>query len=173
VRAPHPRAALAEHLRRLGLRPGAIAMVHASVRAIGPVFGGPDEIHRAVEDAVAPGGTVMMYVGCQDGFDEVGRNVYTPEQEADILAHQPAFDPHAARASRDFGILAEFFRSTPGTLCSGAVDGRVAARGARRAGRVAGRRPCDRLRRGPRHAVRRARAGGRPSGAARRQPRRR
>lgn len=70
-------------------------MIHASVRAVGAVHGGPDEIHCAVEDAVGPGGTVMMFVGCQDGFD------------------------------------AEFFRSSPGTVCSEAVCGRVAARGAK------------------------------------------
>jgi aminoglycoside 3-N-acetyltransferase len=80
------------------LRPGTIVIVHASVRAIGPVHGGPDEIHLAVEDAVGPSGTVMMYAGCQDGFDDLGRGVYTPAEEAEILAHQPAFDPHAARA---------------------------------------------------------------------------
>ncbi len=32
-------------------------MVHASVRAVGPVHGGPDEIHHAVLDAMAPSGT--------------------------------------------------------------------------------------------------------------------
>jgi aminoglycoside 3-N-acetyltransferase len=130
---PFARAHLIANLQRLGLKPGEIVMVHASVRAIGPVHGGPDEIHHAVLDAVSPGGTVMMYVGCQEGFDDVGRGHYSPAEERDVLEHQPVFNPHAARASRDFGILAEFFRSTPGTLCSAAVDGRVAARGARAA----------------------------------------
>ncbi len=96
-------------------------MLHASVRAVGPVIGGPDEIHLAVADAIAPGGTVMMYVGCQDGFDDVGRGVLSPEEESAILAHQPAFDFQHARAARDFGVLAEFFRSYPGTICSHAV----------------------------------------------------
>lgn len=108
-------------------------MVHASVRSIGKLHGGPDEIHLAVEEAVGPDGTVMMYVGCPDGFDDVGRGVYTPEEEAEILAYQPAFDPQTARASRNFGALAEFFRSFPGTICSAGVGGRMAARGARAA----------------------------------------
>ncbi|HVT59543.1 MAG TPA: AAC(3) family N-acetyltransferase [Thermoanaerobaculia bacterium] len=128
---PHARGALSAALRELGLQPGAIVMVHASVRAVGEVHGGPDEIHLAVADAVNPGGTVMMFVGCQDGFDDVGRGIYTPEEEAEILEHQPPFDSRAARASRDFGILAELFRSFPGTVCSGSVCGRMAARGAR------------------------------------------
>src|SRR5262245_52438411 len=124
------RASLVEDLRRLGLKPGQIVMVHASVRAVGPVHGGPDEIHLAVEDAVAPSGTVVMYVGCPDGFDDVGRGVLSAEQEADLLAHQPPFDFQNSRAARHFGALAEFFRSFPGTICSRNVA-RMAARGAR------------------------------------------
>ena len=114
-----------------------MVMMHASVRAIGPVIGGVDEIHLAVRDAIAPGGTAMMYVGCQDGFDDVGRGVLSPAEENAILAYQPAFDFQHARAARDFGILAEFFRSYPSTICSRAVCGRMAAGGDRAAWLVA------------------------------------
>ena len=126
------RQSLRKDLDRLGLRPGDLVMVHASVRAIGPVFGGPDEIHLAVEDAVSPGGTVMMVVGCPNGTDDVGRGIHTAEEEARIFAHQPVFDPKTARANRDVGTLAEFFRSWAGTLCSDS-SARVAARGTRAA----------------------------------------
>jgi aminoglycoside 3-N-acetyltransferase len=128
---PWTRPQLTASLRQLGLKPGAIVMVHASVRSVGKVYGGPDEVHLAVADAVGPGGTVMMYVGCEDGFDDVGRGVFSPDEEAEILRHQPPFDPQAARASRQFGILAEFFRSYPGTICSASVCARMAARGER------------------------------------------
>ncbi len=124
------RSSLTSALGQLGLGRGDVVMVHASVRAVGRVYGGPDEIHLAIESAVGPEGTVVMYVGCQEGFDDVGRGVLTSEEEAAVLAHQPACDPQTARASRDFGILAEFFRSYPGTLCSSAVGARMAARGA-------------------------------------------
>lgn len=130
---PSTRTSLTEDLRRLGLASGQTVMMHASVRAIGPVIGGVDEIHLAVQDAIAPGGTAMMYVGCQDGFDEIGRGILSPEDESAILADQPPFDFQHARAARDFGILAEFFRSYPGTICSRAVCGRMAARGDRAA----------------------------------------
>ena len=53
---PHTRADLAAALCDLGLKAGGVVMIHASVRAVGSVFGGPDEIIRAVEDAVTPGG---------------------------------------------------------------------------------------------------------------------
>jgi aminoglycoside 3-N-acetyltransferase len=122
---------LIEDLRHLGLGAGEVVMIHASVRAVGPVIGGPDEIHLAVTDIVAPGGAAMMYIGCQEGFDDIGRGGLTPEAEAEILAHQPGFDFRHARASRDFGILAEFFRSAPGTICSRHCCARMAARGDR------------------------------------------
>ena len=130
---PHTRAELAAALTGLGLSPGGVVMIHASVRAVGSVFGGPDEIIRAAEDAVAPGGTLMMYVSCAFGFDDVGRTIMTPEEETVVRAHQPAFDFQTARANREFGTLAEFFRSTPGTICSEAVCARMAARGSRAA----------------------------------------
>jgi aminoglycoside 3-N-acetyltransferase len=125
------RSQLVGSLRRLGLRPGTIVMLHASVRSIGRVHGGPDEIHLAVAEAAGPDGTVMLYVGCDEGFDDVGRGVFSAAEESEILAHQPPFDPQTSRASREFGILAEFFRSYPATICSSGVCGRMAARGAR------------------------------------------
>lgn len=38
----HSRNSLARDARALGVRPGDLLMVHASVRAVGPVVGGPD-----------------------------------------------------------------------------------------------------------------------------------
>ena len=125
------RKSLVQDLRRLGLEAGQTVMLHASVRAVGPVIGGPDEIHLAVEETLGPEGTLMMFVGCQEGFDDVGRGALTPELEAAILAHQPPFDFRNARAARAFGALAEFFRSYPGTICSSSICGRMAARGCR------------------------------------------
>jgi aminoglycoside 3-N-acetyltransferase len=125
------RKSLCEDLRRLGLAPGQIVMMHASIRSVGLPVGGPDEIHRAVEDAIAPSGTLMMFVGCQDGFDDIGRGDLSAAQEAEILAHQPLFDFQHSRAARSFGALAELFRSSPGTVCSCSVCGRMAARGHR------------------------------------------
>ena len=128
---PTTRAQLADDARRLGLGHGDIVMVHASVRAVGPVFGGPDQIHLAISDAIAPGGTMTMLLGCPDGYDDIGRGHLTAAQEADLLANMPAFDPHSTRANRDVGTLAEFFRSWPGTVPSGSVSARMGARGAR------------------------------------------
>ena len=134
---PTHRGALVQDLSALGVRAGDIVMVHASVRSVGPIHGGPDQIHLAIEDAVRPGGAVMMVVDVPEGYDDVGRGVYTQEQEAEILEHQPPFDPRATRANRENGTLAEFFRSYPGAVFSATPPGRMAARGDRAAWLVA------------------------------------
>lgn len=126
----HTRRSLADDLRRLGLINGDIVMMHASVRAVGFVFGGPDEIHLAVNDAIGSSGTLTMVAGCPDGSDEVGRGRLSPEEEEALLANRPSFDPRTARADRSVGTLAEFFRTFPRTICSTA-PGRFSARGGR------------------------------------------
>jgi aminoglycoside 3-N-acetyltransferase len=103
-------------LRALGVRSGDLVMAHASVRAIGEVAGGPDEIHLAIKDAVSPGGTLLMYAGCPRYVDEVGRGNLSAAEEAEVLEKLPPFDAATARSARDHGILVEFFRTWPGTL---------------------------------------------------------
>ena len=109
------RKELADQLSALGLAPGDVVMVHASLRAIGEVAGGPDEVHLAIKDAVSPDGTMIMYASCPAYVDEVGRGNLTPEQEAEVLEKLPAFDPYTARSSRDNGALVELFRTYPGS----------------------------------------------------------
>jgi aminoglycoside 3-N-acetyltransferase len=105
---------LTDGFRRLGVAAGDSIMMHASVRAVGEIAGGPDQIHLALKDAVTPDGTVMMYASCPEYYDEVGRGHLTPEQEREVLEKLPAFDPLTARSQRDNGTLVEFFRTFPG-----------------------------------------------------------
>jgi aminoglycoside 3-N-acetyltransferase len=44
----HSRAGLADDFRRLGVEAGDTVLLHASVRAVGEVVGGPDQIHLAL-----------------------------------------------------------------------------------------------------------------------------
>jgi aminoglycoside 3-N-acetyltransferase len=90
-------------------------MVHASIRAIGDVAGGPDEIHLAIKDAITAEGTLVMYASCPRYVDEVGRGNLTADEESEILDKLPVFDAMSARSARDNGALVEFFRTWPGS----------------------------------------------------------
>jgi aminoglycoside 3-N-acetyltransferase len=110
------RPQLADDFRSLGIAPGDTVMVHASVRAVGEIAGGPDQIHLAIKDAITETGTLMMYASCPQYYDEVGRGVHPGSIERELLEKMPAFDARSARAARDNGTLVEFFRSYPGSL---------------------------------------------------------
>jgi aminoglycoside 3-N-acetyltransferase len=111
----YSREELTNGLRRLGVVPGDTVMVHASVRSVGKIAGGPDQIHLALKDALTAEGTLMMYASCPDGYDDVGRGRLTPDQERELVAKLPAFDPLTARSQRDNGALVELLRTYPGS----------------------------------------------------------
>jgi aminoglycoside 3-N-acetyltransferase len=112
----HSRNDLATGFRALGIRPGDTVMVHASVRAVGEVAGGPDQIHLALKEALTPEGTLMMYASCPQYYDEVGRGNLSAEQERELLEKLPAFDPSTARSQRENGALVELLRTYPGSF---------------------------------------------------------
>lgn len=124
----HSCASLTSDFRRLGVSGGDVVMLHASVRAVGEVAGGPVQILLALQEAVGPTGSVLMYASCPRYYDEIGRGNLTAEQEQDLRRTLPAFDPHTAPCARDNGALVEFFRTLPGTRVSHHVT-RFAARG--------------------------------------------
>lgn len=109
------RSQLVADLVALGIAAGDVVMVHASVRAVGEIAGGPDEVHLAIKDVITERGTMFMYASCPAYVDEVGRGNLTPDQEAEVLEKVPAFDPQTARSARDNGALVELFRTYPGT----------------------------------------------------------
>lgn len=111
----HTRESLTEDFRVLGLRPGDLVMVHASIRAVGAIAGGPDVIHLALKDAITATGALMMYAGCPAEYDEVGRGRLDPEAEAELMEKLPSFDPETARCDRENGALVELFRTYPGS----------------------------------------------------------
>jgi len=89
---------LANDFRELGIRAADTVMLHASVRAVGEVAGGPDHIHLALKSVLTPEGTLMMYASCPRYYDELGRGNLTAEQEREIREKLPAFDPLTARS---------------------------------------------------------------------------
>lgn len=112
----HSREQLVAAFRALGITSGDTLMVHASVRAVGETAGGPDEIHLALKDILTPDGTLLMYAGCPQYVDEVGRGNLSAAQEAEVLEKLPVFDATTARSARDHGVLVEFLRTFPGSL---------------------------------------------------------
>lgn len=127
------REQLISQLKNLQLKPGDNIMVHASLRAVGKILGGPDEIHKAIMDIISPNGTLIMYIGCEPEFEAIGRNKILTEEEKLLLMHCPVFDSITARARRDYGAFAELFRSWPGVVCSQNPGARIAAYGAKAA----------------------------------------
>ncbi|HEX7095711.1 MAG TPA: AAC(3) family N-acetyltransferase [Acidimicrobiales bacterium] len=124
-----PVESLRDDLVRLGLRPGETVMVHASLRRLGPVEGGAAGVVDAIDAAVGPDGTVLMLLGARDDWAWVNRR---PEPErAALLADAEPFDHRTTPADPEIGVLAEVFRTLPGTVVNDHPESRFAARGAR------------------------------------------
>src|SRR5436309_7143670 len=112
----YSRAELASAFRAIGVAAADTVMLHASIRAVGPVAGGPDQIHLALKDALTPDGTLIMYASCPEYVDEVGRGHLDAEQERELVEKLPAFDPFTARSQRENGALVELFRTYPDSV---------------------------------------------------------
>ncbi len=121
------RPVITDDLRRLGVRPGDVLMIHASLRAVGPVDGGADGVIDALEVAVGSTGTLFMTIGARDDWAWVNER---PENErADLLRDADPFDQVTTPADPDNGVLAAVFRARTGTSLSDHPDGRFGARG--------------------------------------------
>lgn len=106
------RLSLIADLQRLGVRPGDVLMVHASLRTLGPVVGGAAVVVHALLDAVGPDGTLVAYVDFEPFFEDDDEEI-------------PAFDGRIASAARDHGVLHEVLRTWPGALRSPHPDAGV------------------------------------------------
>ncbi|WP_366553930.1 aminoglycoside 3-N-acetyltransferase [Aquibaculum sediminis] len=114
------RGDLVRQLRELGITPGDIVMVHASLRALGPVMGGPAEVAAALGEAVGPEGSLLAVVSWEHSpYDETlnGRQLSPAERET-----WPAFDPANAAPHPSFGALNRFLVQMPGSRRSGHPD---------------------------------------------------
>lgn len=104
-----PTAVLTEQLRTLGVREGAVLVVHSSFRAVGPVEDGPVGLIGALRKVLGPSGTLVMP-------SMTGSRRLEP------------YDP-AQTATRNMGIVAETFWRLPGVLRSDHPTSSFAARG--------------------------------------------
>ena len=104
-------------------------MVHASLRAIGPVEGRADGVISALQEAVGPTGTLMMILGAE--LDWFTVDDAPTETVAELLRVTSPFDAKTSPALKDVGYLAEAFRRREGVIVTNHPDGRFAAWGAR------------------------------------------
>lgn len=104
-------------------------MVHASLRAIGPVERDADGVIDALQAAVGPAGTLLMVLGAEDPWAWV--NERPEEVRAALLADATPFDAWQTASDPEVGALAEVFRRRPGTVMSDHPEGRFAAWGRR------------------------------------------
>lgn len=131
--AVQTRQSLAADLRTLGVRAGQILLVHASMRSLGPVRGGPAAVVAAMRDAVGPEGTLTVPTGTAGNSDT--SRLYL-ERTADLTAEQishyqaamPPFDL-ATTPSDGMGRIAERLRTTPGAVRSAHPQSSFAALG--------------------------------------------
>jgi aminoglycoside 3-N-acetyltransferase len=119
------RSSLAVDLGAIGLEPGDAVLVHAGLRSVGRVIGGPDTILAAMREVVGPEGTILGYTDWQLEDDE--------RDDPALRPHIPAFDPLTSRSTRDNGFWPEMLRTTPGALRSGNPGASMAAIGGRAA----------------------------------------
>lgn len=116
---PRTRATLTADLHALGVRPGDVLIVHASLSRLGWVAGGPVAVLQALQDAVTPAGTLVMPTFTLQLTDPAGwQRLAVPQAWWDtIRAEMPAFDP-ALTPSRGVGQLPELLRTWPGVRSS-------------------------------------------------------
>lgn len=98
---------VAGQLRRLGVRPAGVLLVHTSFRQVRPVEGGPAGLIEALRRALGPGGTLVMPT---------------------MTSGEGVFDPKAT-PTEGMGATAELFWRQEGTARSTHPGGSFAAAG--------------------------------------------
>lgn len=104
---------LMTELRALGVREGGVVMLHASVRELGWIVGGPRVVLAALLEILTPRGTLMMLASWEG--NPYGMADWPEAQRVAWVAECPPFDPATSPADhREMSILAEYLRTWPG-----------------------------------------------------------
>jgi aminoglycoside 3-N-acetyltransferase len=113
--APVTQAGLAGDLRRLGVRPGSVLLVHTSMSALGWVCGGAQAVVGALLDALGPEGTLVVPTHTNANSEpSEWQNPPVPEDWWPVIrAEMPPYDP-ARTPARALGVVVELVRTWPG-----------------------------------------------------------
>jgi aminoglycoside 3-N-acetyltransferase len=141
ARTPVTRSRLVADLERLGVRPGAIAMVHASLSSLGWVVGGSQTVVEALLACLGPQGTLCAQASWED--IPFGHATWPENWRMAYEAEFPPFDPQRSAAAPYEGRLAERIRTWPGAYRSANPATGLAAIGARAAELTAAHRLDD------------------------------
>jgi len=125
---PITRSHLANDLKKLGLFTGQTVMLHASVKAIGWIVGGPSVVIQSLLDVLGSTGTLMMYIGWEDSPYQLAQ--WPEDVQRAYLKECPPFDPATSHAYRKWSVLTEYLRTWPGAFRSDHPDASFAAVGA-------------------------------------------
>jgi aminoglycoside 3-N-acetyltransferase len=115
------RASLARDLRSLGVTPGQILLVHASLRRIGRVSGGPQDVVDALRRVLGRDATLVVPASTADNSDT--SRLYLARTKGmspdEIRRYRDAMPPFTAeRPSVGMGRIAECVRTAPGAVRS-------------------------------------------------------
>ena len=119
TKKPNTVASLKEDLEALGLKKGAILIVHSSLSKIGWTVGGPVAVIDALVDVVTSKGTIVMPTFSTGNTEPSGWE-YPPVPEewwSDIRKYTPAFHPDKI-PTRGMGTIPETFRKYPNVIRS-------------------------------------------------------
>jgi aminoglycoside 3-N-acetyltransferase len=116
--APITVGRLAAELRALGVRPGSVLLVHASVSALGWVCGHAQAVALGLREALGPEGTLVVPTHTNNNSDPAEwENPPVPEAWWPVVrAEMPAYDPAVTPSM--LGALTNVVRSWPGALRS-------------------------------------------------------
>lgn len=108
---------LAGRFRALGVTADQVVMLHASVKTIGWLLGGPLVVLEALIDVIGPRGTLMMLASWEGNPYRMER--LPQAHRAACLADCPALDAATSPADhRELSILSEYLRTWPGAYRS-------------------------------------------------------
>ncbi|MFI1188226.1 aminoglycoside N(3)-acetyltransferase [Streptomyces californicus] len=135
----------ASALSGLGVRPGDVLLVHASLRSLGPVADGARGVLAALLRAVGPEGTVVVPAFTPENSDSSPHyrarvRGLDSDAVATVRAAMAPYDP-ARTPAPSMGVLAETVRTAPGAVRSAHPQTSFAALGPGAHRLLAGHRP--------------------------------